>query len=180
MTPAERALLNQRLVQLGTGDRTAAAPVFEALWPVVRSFCVKWLAGGPDAEDCAQLALVRVFSQAAAFDPTKDALAWALEIAVWECRTARRAQQRRRAAADHEVLGQTPDDGSTPFADVERAELEAALSEAVKALAPADAEEVMRLLREEWAGGPAARKRRQRALDRLKRLWWQFHGAVPR
>jgi RNA polymerase sigma-70 factor (ECF subfamily) len=175
VTPTQQAELTAQLARLGAGERACAQPVFEALWPALTAFCGRWLAGSSEAEDCAQRALTRVFAQAAAFDPKRDALAWALELAVWECRTARAQQRRSRTAPLAQAASARAADD--PALEVERAELHAALAEALAGSAPSDREELAHLLGEQLAGDPASRKRRQRAVERLKLLWRRLHGA---
>src|SRR5215470_3388014 len=91
--------LQQALVSLAGGDRSAFHPVFTLCWPVVRSFTLALLRGAPEAEDAAQEALLRVFARASEFDPRRAALPWVLGIAFHQCRTQRRRWQRRREDA---------------------------------------------------------------------------------
>src|SRR2546425_10904070 len=91
----ERAELRRLMARLADGDRAAFGPAFALLWPRLRAFAARYVAVA-DAEDAAQAALLRVFSRASEYDPERDALAWALGIAAWECRTLRRKRERRR------------------------------------------------------------------------------------
>lgn len=175
MDAAKRARLNEAMARLKRGERAAADEVFALLWPALKGFAARWLSGSTQAEDVAQQALVKVFSQVADFDPAKDALTWALEVTVWECRTERKRLSRSRAegwsgAAERAAGPQTPE------GTVEAAELSKALAEAVAGLSEADRAEVARVVAEEAAGDAAARKRRQRALERLRKLWRTLHG----
>jgi hypothetical protein len=77
------------MVRLADGDRGAFGPLYDTLWPVLLGFARRALAGSPDAEDAAQTALMKVFSRACDFDPSRDALSWVLGIAAFECRTLR-------------------------------------------------------------------------------------------
>jgi len=172
---AQRAQLNAAMARLQRGERAAADDVFARLWPVLKAFAGRWLLGSPQAEDVAQQALLKVFSQAADFDPSRDALTWALEVTVWECKTERQRVARRRVDGWNEAAERAPAP-STPERDVEAAELSAALGDAVEGLSEADRAEVARVVAGEAAGDAAARKRRQRALERLKRLWRTLHG----
>src|SRR5439155_540588 len=85
----ERAELRRLMQRLADGDRGAFSPAFALLWPRLRAFAVRYV-GAADGEDAAQAALLRVFSRAGEYDADRDALAWALGIAAWECRTLRR------------------------------------------------------------------------------------------
>jgi DNA-directed RNA polymerase specialized sigma24 family protein len=104
----ERAELRRLMVRLADGDRAAFRPAFALLWPRLRAFAARCVAAA-DAEDVAQAALLRVFSRASEYDAERDALAWALGIAAWECRTLRRRRQRRRE--DHVAPPDPPDPG---------------------------------------------------------------------
>src|SRR5205823_10682148 len=89
------AELRRLMERLADGDRTAVGPAFAMLWPQLRAFAVRF-AGEGDAEDAAQAALLKVFSRASEYDRERDALAWALGLTAWECRTLLRRRQRRR------------------------------------------------------------------------------------
>jgi RNA polymerase sigma-70 factor (ECF subfamily) len=172
--PFPRRPLDAALVRLKAGDRQAASDVFRLAWPPMRAFARRWLRGSPQADDVAQEALVKVFAQAPDFDASRDALAWVLEVTVWECRSER-ARVRRRGEVPEAPLqaAMAPD----PQAAVEAEELRRALEEATAGLPEGDRREVARVLAEQAAGDPAARKRRQRALERLQGVWRRLHGA---
>lgn len=176
MEATGRAALNQALTALARGERAAGDAVFRLLWPVLRTFAVRWLDGAAGSEDVAQQVLIRVFEQAPAFDPSRDALAWALEIAVWECRTERKRRARSReggwSPAAEGVAG-----AGRPDEAVEARELTEALRAALASLPEADREALERSLAGGAAAGATERKRKQRALDRLRGLWRGLHGA---
>ncbi len=114
MEEAERQHLRQQLARLADGDREAFRPVFLALQPIVRRFAARHVPAEA-AEDVAQEALMKVFAQAPRFDPEKDAVAWAVEIASWELRTWQRRRQRRREdALDETALRTRADTAPTP------------------------------------------------------------------
>lgn len=161
------------MTRLADGDRGAMAPLFAVVWPIVQRFAARAL-GGPDADDVAQEALVRVFARAVDFDRERDALAWILAITMWEVRTARKKRLRRREDPMVEVAGtRTPED------ELAERELAAALEEVIAQLSPDDA----RTLRQAMAGqradvAPATfRKRVSRAMGRLRVAWRSRHGA---
>src|SRR6266849_3158600 len=83
------------MVRLADGDRSAFSPLYTLLWPALRVFVHRQLPAS-DAEDVAQDALLKVFARASRFDPARDALAWALGIAAFEVRTARKRTARRK------------------------------------------------------------------------------------
>lgn len=175
MDAARRAQLNEAMARLARGDRSAADEVFALVWPAVSGFARRWLSGSPHAEDVAQRAVIRVFEQAPDYRVEQDALSWALEVTAWECRTERQRVARGRTEGWTAAAARAPA-ASTPEAEVEAAELSRALEEVVAGLPEADRAEVQRVVQEAAAGDAAARKRRQRALERLKRLWRSLHG----
>lgn len=175
MDSEERQALTAAVVRLKCGDRSAADEVFRRAWPLTRRFCGRWLPGSSSVDDVAQQALVKVFAQVLNFDESKDAAAWVLELAVWECRTER-ARVRRRPVEDNAAGAEVGEGARDPEASLEQRELRAALSEVMAGLSLADQTELARLLAEENAGDSAARKRRQRAVERLKTLWRTLHG----
>ena len=96
-----RARIQDWMTRLAEGDRAAIEPLYAALWPVVRRLTGTMLANPLDADDAAQEALLRVYANAAAFDPTRDAVPWVLGVAAYECRTLRRFVEKRLQQADH-------------------------------------------------------------------------------
>ncbi|HYV86432.1 MAG TPA: sigma-70 family RNA polymerase sigma factor [Patescibacteria group bacterium] len=164
----------QRLMErLADGDRSAFHPVFELLWPPLRRFAARHLGPG-EADDIAQEALLRVFRRAAEFDPSRSALAWALGIAAYEIRTARRKRQRRREeAAPAGTLATARDQKPTPEETAMQDDMESMLRESLGALRPEDAETLRLYSRGERAHVAAAtfRKRVERALTRLRAAW---------
>jgi RNA polymerase sigma factor (sigma-70 family) len=180
MDAAQRRELHQAMTQLADGDRTAFHPVFILAWPVVRAFAQSLLRDVADAEDAAQQALLRSFERASQFDQTRDALAWLLGIAAYECRTLRRRRGRQReeplsAASDREAGVPSPE------AMLVKEDLQRAAREVLASLAPNDVETIMAALAE-TPGRPAAitaaafRKRLERARRRLRSAWGAKHG----
>jgi RNA polymerase sigma-70 factor (ECF subfamily) len=165
--------LQDLMTRLAQGDRSAFHPAFEILWPILRRLAGRHLPSA-EAEDAAQEALVKLFRQAARFDSSRSALAWALGVAGYEVRTARRRRQRRRESpAKEEALGECPDPAKSPEEILLARDLENTLRETLGALRPRDAE-TLRL----YALGlrpPVApvtfRKRVERALSRLRQAW---------
>jgi RNA polymerase sigma factor (sigma-70 family) len=167
------AQVNAALSRLAAGDRSATEPLFRLLWPVLRSFAHRWLTGAHTAEDVAQRALLRVFEQASEFDPARNGITWALEITLWEARS-----ERKRLGRSHEGTEPIPTTASAsrPDDDFEANELRVALQQAIGDLPTTDRETLERVLRDEELLGAADRKRKQRAIERLKALWRQVHG----
>lgn len=179
MEPRARSLLNASMRRLADGDRAAFEPVYAALWPAIRAFCRRMLGGDADAEDAAQQALLKVFDRASSFDPDADALTWALAIAAWECRTARRRRTRSREAPD-EHLPSVAADSPTPEDAAIARDLDDAAREVLGTLAEADRETLRATLlegdRDPSISGAAFRKRRERAFARLREAWRRIYG----
>ena len=168
--------LQEFMVRLADGDRSAFPPVYATLWPVLRGLTARHLPA-PDAEDAAQEALLRIFRRAAEFDARRSALAWALGIARWEIRTARRRRRRRR----EETLAA---DGAGRIADVSMEEslldrdMVRMMEETMGTLSAADRETLDLFRNGERTAVAAAtfRKRVERALARLRAAWQVKHG----
>ncbi|WP_437677771.1 RNA polymerase sigma factor [Sorangium sp. So ce131] len=165
--------------RLADGDRAAFEPVYAALWPAVSAFCRRMLRGCADAEDAAQQALLKIFDRASTFDPAADALTWALAIAAWECRTARRRRARSREAPD-EHAGAIPADLPTPEDAAIARDLDDAAREVLGSLAEADRATLLSTVmegdRDPSVSGAAFRKRRERAFARLREAWRRIYG----
>jgi RNA polymerase sigma-70 factor (ECF subfamily) len=143
--------------------------VYGGLLAPVRSLVVRMIGPGPDADDVVEDTLVEVFARACDLDPDGDALAWALTIAVWRCRTERKRRTRRRV----EPLGEGDAEPRSHDADPEEltlaAEAHRSLEAAVGRLGERDREALDAVL----AGAPlsaALRKRKERMLVRLRRI----------
>lgn len=161
------------------GDRAAIDPLFHALWPIVVGYATKFLGDATLAEDAAQDALVKLFAQIDRFDRERDALTWALTLATWQCRTARRTTQRRGETAI--------EDRAEPITDgaliAEERELVRAALATLATLAPRDVEILVAAITDDdalrCALAPATfRKRLERALARLRTSWRSRHGTL--
>jgi RNA polymerase sigma-70 factor, ECF subfamily len=173
----ERAELQRQLVRLADGEREAFHPAFVVLWPLLKRFAARHLAMA-DAEDAAQQALLKVFFHAARFDRSRDAVAWALGIAAHEIQSIRR-KRRREQPGDEAVAAGPTDDSPGPEEAAAARELELALRGALQVVKPSDAETLIAFAHGERPSEvPAAtfRKRLQRALERLRRVWRDQHG----
>lgn len=175
MTPNDREAANGALRRLQVGDRAAAKIVFELLWPMMLSFSRRALRDASKAQDAAQDALMKLFEQAADFRQGGDAMAWALEITAWECRTELRREHRSaHAPAD--------DPAEAPLAAdalLERQELVRSMGETLGQLSAPDRLLIESILKDAYPSKPdaAMRKRRQRALERLRRIWSVLYGS---
>jgi RNA polymerase sigma factor (sigma-70 family) len=177
------------MARLADGDRSAVEPVFRALLPMVLRYCEKLLGPGHDAEDCTQTTLEKLFRQASSYDRALHVSTWALTVATWECRTARRRQSRARVSMmpsemPSERAPSPVDDGTvldhlTPEALLIRRELIDSVQQAVGALPENDRHVIDAVVAQfdEPARGhtPRFRKQKQRAFDRLAQLWRSRH-----
>lgn len=176
MNADARKHLNALMIRLADGDRSVFDEVYSALWPVMTAFCGKMLSGS-DAEDAAQHALVKVFSRASTFDRTGDAFTWAINIATWEVRTIQKQTMRSRTTflENHDMAD--PAEGADSL--ISHEQLVTAARHVLGSLSEADQETLVATFNEEApAGVPGAtfRKRRERALARLKEAWRSVYG----
>jgi RNA polymerase sigma-70 factor (ECF subfamily) len=167
--------LNSLMARLADGDRSAFTPVFRALWSPTLRLCMAMLKNDADAHDAAQQSMEKILSRASDYDSTRPALPWAMAIAAWECRTILRKRIRRRElpedSADEPMTQATEDDL------VSRNLMRVAL-EALGQLSASDKETIMATFWGESAtvGGATFRKRRERALHRLREAFRKIYG----
>ncbi len=179
MNQVEREDLNRAMVRLAEGDRSAFEVVYSATWPILRRFSGRLLQHSADTDDVAQEALLKLFRRASEFDANRDALAWALGIAAYECRTHLRKARRRRESFETDELGRTPHRGPSPEADAVERDLERAAFEVLESLTPIDVETILAATREgsrPRIPGTTFRKRLERAVNRLRLAWRAEHG----
>lgn len=169
MIETEPTDLNSLMARLADGDRAAFTPVFRTLWPKVYRLCQHLLQSSADAEDAAQQAMEKILSRASEYDAKRSALPWALGIAGWECRTLRKRRSRRRELSEESAPD--PQD-ATPSADdvLVEGDLIAGAMTALGTLSPNDRETLLATYFDgaSSANGPTLRKRRERALARLR------------
>ncbi|MFO0678025.1 MAG: sigma-70 family RNA polymerase sigma factor [Polyangiaceae bacterium] len=169
--------LDGLVARLKDGDRGASRPVFAILWPRLVRFASRALGGDAGADDVAQTAIATLFARVVDYDPARPALAWAFAIAGWECRTHLKRRQRRG-----ETALASPDafvDPDTPESLALDAALHDALADALEELSPADRETLRRAFadaEDDVASDATFRKRKQRALERLRGAWRRIHG----
>lgn len=178
-----RAELDAAMARLADGDRAAFDPVLTTLRPHVGRLCERMLGRGADADDAAQQALEKVFARASSFRRGHSALPWALAIAAWECRTVVRRRQRARADGDEGVEAATSP-GPGPDEALLAREIEAAVRDALGRLSEQDRATLSATFEFDASGaagcpgasGATLRKRRERALERLRLLWRRIDG----
>ncbi len=176
MNAEDRRRVNALMIRLADGDRSVFDEVFAALWQVMAAFCGKMLPGA-DAEDAAQQALLKVFSRASTFDRTGDALTWAVTIASWEVRTIQKQVTRARTTSvdGHDLA----DPAESAEAIVSREQLVAAARQVLGTLSESDQQTLIATFNDEnptSISGATFRKRRERALSRLKAAWRSVYG----
>jgi len=176
MHPAARRSLNGMMARLADGDRFAFDDAYGLLWPALLAFCKRALAPS-DAEDAAQLALLKVFNRASTYERDKDGLTWAITIAAWEVRTIRKRHLRSRTSP------MDADEHVSSAIDPETAAIDRELVDAARAvlgsLSESDQETLMATFADERpteVSAVAFRKRRERALGRLKSAWRRIHA----
>ncbi|MEI9948800.1 MAG: sigma factor [Pseudomonadota bacterium] len=167
--------IEELLTRLADGDRSVFSLVFKRLWVPIQRFCVNMLKHDADAADAAQQTMAKIFERVSDYDPKRPAMPWALAIAAWECRTLQRKRFRRR---------ELPEDPATEPVD-ERAESElirrdltqAALI-AMNELPETDRATLLATFLDEatTVGGATLRKRRERALGRLRASFRRLYG----
>lgn len=166
--------LDQLMTALAEGNREAFTPLFQRLWEPTRALCAQLMGSSSDGDDAAQTAMLRIFERANAYDPRRPALPWAMGIASWECRSLLKRRSRRRETDAPVVVS---DDGAA-VAEQEQRELLAAAREALGTLSPADQETLIATYWETASGvsGATLRKRRERALTRLRDAFRRMYG----
>jgi RNA polymerase sigma factor (sigma-70 family) len=178
MDSTRRRAIHDALVRLSDGDRSAFQTLIDQLWPVILAFAERGVGHEQDAEDVAQEVFVRICSRISDFDRERDGLSWAFGIAAYEIMTHRRRRQRRREESDPSGLHRHADTTTSQEDAVVKDELTAALAVVVGTLSEDD-RAALGLLDEPRANPGSAvaiRKRRQRALDRLRTAWRRIYG----
>lgn len=176
MNADARKHVNSLMSRLADGDRSVFDEVYAALWPVMTAFCGRMLSGS-DAEDATQQALLKVFSRASTFDRTGDAFTWAITIATWEVRTIQKQMTRSRTTFVEKQ--DTADPADSPEALTSREELVTAARHVLGTLSESDQQTLVATFNDENPAsvpGATFRKRRERALVRLKEAWRKVYG----
>jgi RNA polymerase sigma-70 factor (ECF subfamily) len=178
MDSARRKTIHDAMVRLSDGDRSAFDVLLDELWPVILAFAQRGVGQAADAEDVAQEVFYRICARIADFDRTRDGLSWAFGIASYEIMTLRKRSQRRREVHDDTALAEKTDHGASQEEALLSRELLLAFEQAIGALADED-RIVLGLVpnvADLGPAGPAHRKRKQRALDRLRGVWRSIYG----
>jgi RNA polymerase sigma factor (sigma-70 family) len=189
MDAPRRKLIHDAMVRLSDGDRSALQILIDELWPVILAFAQRGIAHPDgDAEDVAQEVFVRICSRISDFDRARDGLSWAFAIAGYEILTHRRRARRRREVPVSHELQRQPDPTASQEDALIQQDLADALADAIGHLTDGDRAALgigEAPSRDASIAGDvvvgdvqnaAARKRRQRALGRLRTVWRRLHG----
>jgi RNA polymerase sigma-70 factor (ECF subfamily) len=177
MNAARRQAIHEAMVRLSDGDRTAFDVLLDELWPVILSFAERGVGRGADAEDVAQEVFYKVCARIAVFDRERDAVSWVFGIAAYEVMTLRRKQKRRREVFDEASVAEQLDGAALQEEQLIAREITLAFEEAVGALTEEDRSVLGLVAGTTNAEGATLRKRKQRALERLRGIWRQIYGA---
>jgi len=169
--------IHDALLRLSDGDRTAFPVLMEQLWPVILTLAQRGLKHDQDAEDVAQEVFLRICSRISDFDRERDGLSWAFGIAAHEIMTQRRRRQRRREELGASEVPLQPDPAPSQEDAIIRHELASALSLVVGRISEEDRTSLgIGPVEPTAVSGTALRKRRQRALERLRAVWRRVYG----
>jgi RNA polymerase sigma-70 factor (ECF subfamily) len=167
--------LDGLVAKLADGDRAAFAPMFRLLWPPALRLCRSMLKNDADAADAAQQAMEKILERASGYDRTRAALPWAMAITAWECRTIIRKRSRRREVGS-DLAPETAAEGAD--VELEQRQLLQSALDALGELSQADRETLLATFNDEAASvtGATFRKRRERALKRLRSAFRSIYG----
>ncbi len=128
-----------------------------------------------DAKDAAQQSMEKILSRASSYDASRPAMPWALAIAAWECRTLRQTRRRRRETPE-ELVKEPMTSGAEE--EIAYRDLTQAALDALGRLSDSDRETLIATFWEESASASGAtfRKRRERALHRLRDAFKRIYG----
>lgn len=177
MDTARRTAINDALARLADGDRSAFAVVMAELWPVILTFVKRAVREVADAEDVAQEVFVKVASRIADYDRGRDGLTWVYAIAAFEIRTQLRRLQRRRETSPLAEADEPADPAPSQIDFMIDDEITKMLTSALGELS--EGERALLGVGESSVDvaltGTAIRKRRQRALSRLRAAWSKLY-----
>ena len=177
-TEGPAAALEQLLIRASEGDRAALRPLFDLLWPFLLRIATRGLSVRADAEDAAQRAILTVFDQLPDLDRRRSPVAWTATIAWYEVLTVRRRIARRREdARGTTLLEEHPAATPDPEVQLGEAELAQAVRDAVGELPERDRQALAAFWSDDpMSTGETPRKRRARAIHRLRGLWRRTDG----
>jgi RNA polymerase sigma factor (sigma-70 family) len=166
-TQQKRVMLQLARLAEGTDARAAEAEIFHALWPSLVKFAAKSLNNAADAEEVAQTTIIKIFRQAGAYDGYSAPIAWARAIASFEVQVVRRSGRRRREV---DLTGMEEQE-SLELSVEQRLMIrdrQRVVRAALKKLSDMDRRALLGEESADAAKKAALRKRKQRALARLR------------
>lgn len=178
MDAVRRKAIHDALVRLSDGDRSAFDVLLDELWPVILSFAKRGVGDTADVEDIAQEVFLKICSRIADFDRSRDGLSWAFGIGSYEILTHRKRARRRREVHDETALEREASHSEAQDLVLEQREIALAFERAVDALTEHD-RSVLGIGPGAQSFGPtspALRKRKQRALERLRSIWRRVYA----
>ena len=176
---SSRIEIHAALVRLSDGDRSALTPLAATLRPLLCAFARRAVNNAADAEDIAQESLIKLAAQVADFDRGRDGLSWAFAIAAFEIKSHLRRIVRRRETSDPAAIAELPDCAPPLENELIEEQYESSLRDALARLKPDDYRTLIMgadRIEEPAAKSAALRKRRQRAMQRLKAAWREIYG----
>jgi RNA polymerase sigma factor (sigma-70 family) len=118
-TPAERAELNQLLIQTGRNDQKAFAELYKRTSSKLFGVCLRMLRDRSEADEVLQETYTTVWRRAASFDDTKaGAITWLVALARNKS-IDRLRQHREEQLEDPFMLDVMDGDQATPAAEAE-------------------------------------------------------------
>jgi RNA polymerase sigma-70 factor, ECF subfamily len=178
MDAVRRKAIHDAMVRLSDGDRSAFDVLLDELWPVILSFAKRGVGATADAEDIAQDVFLKICSRIADFDRSRDGLSWAFGIGTYEILTHRKRARRRREVHDENALEREAHNAASHDIVLEQRQVAVAFEQVVGGLTE-DERALLGLAPQGAAlrpASPALRKRKQRALDRLRNIWKGIYG----
>lgn len=166
--------MHAAMVRFADGDRAAFREVFDGLWPACLALARRSLGEVADAEDVAQRALLTVFDRIVDLDRHRDGVAWALTLTAYEVLTMRKQRMRRRVDGDLDI--DRADDRPSQQDQLTAHQLAAGVRALIGEMSDLDRDALEAVLADRIPRGETARKRRFRAIERLRAAWRKAHG----
>jgi RNA polymerase sigma-70 factor (ECF subfamily) len=169
--------LDALMARLADGDRAAFEPLFRVFHPRALRLARLRL-NEADALDAAQSALVKVFARASEFTAGRPALPWFYAVAANEVHAISRRARASAGRADAVDAIDAVHASTDPEQELAKAELRAAVADAIDTLDPASASAIAVLLGDaepQALSSVAQRKRVSRAYARLRNLLGRFN-----
>lgn len=133
--PYGAASLNDMLLRVARGDRSAFLSLYRATSPKLFGVCLRMLRDRSAAEDVLQDLYATVWRRADSFDPSRaSALTWLTTIA--RNRAIDRIRERHEVPLDEETAAWLVDENPSPMAEAEQSQARRRLQACIDELAP--------------------------------------------